>query len=272
MVVPFLGSDFELSELRARLLDLRLDPADELIVADNRRDPVRTPASARNRGARQAGGEWLLFVDADTRPEPGLIEAYFQPAPGERTGVLAGAARDEAAGTGLVARHAVARAQISQHHTLSRSGLAYAQTVNCAVLRSAFEQVGGFAEDARAGEDADLCFRLQQAGWQLEGRPAALVWHRTRDTLPAWLGQLARHGSGAAWVNRRWPGQFPPPPPLGFVRRLAGYALSAIAAAARGDREGVAFALLDGLGAWAFELGRLLSNSPRKAHLRGFRR
>lgn len=275
VIVPFVGSDAEQAQLLGALDALVLGPDDELIIADNRRDPVRTPAFARNRGAREARGEWLVFLDADAEPAPELIDAYLQPLPAERTAVLAGAVRDVAPGGGIVARHAVARAHLSQQTTLQRRQLPYAQTVNCAVRRQAFQEVGGFAETARAGEDADLCFRLQLTGWGIESRPGALARHRGRETIRAWVEQLAVHGSGAAWVNRNWPGEFPPPSVVGFAARLARYAAIALRAAGRGDREAASFALLDALGACAFELGRLLPNARRahrQSHLRGFSR
>jgi mycofactocin glycosyltransferase len=268
VVVPFAGSDEQLRGLEQTLSRLRLHPGDELIIADNRPDPVHTPAYARNAGARGARGEWLVFLDADTVPEPGLIEAYFAPAPGAETAILAGAIRDVAARPTAVAQRGVAQNRMSQRATLDGPGTPYAQTANCAIRRSAFEAVGGFEPSARAGEDADLCFRLRRAGWQLEERPGAAVDHRSRETLRAWLGQMLVHGSGAAWVGRRWHGELPSPGPARLARRLARDVAEAAHAIARGERQAAADALLDLLGATAFELGRLLPNT-RDAGLKG---
>lgn len=268
MIVPFAGSDEQLRALRLTLSKLRLRPGDELIISDNRNDPVRTPAYARNCGARHARGEWLVFIDADTFPDPGLLDAYFDPPPEPGTAVLAGSIRDVALRQTAVARNAVDRERMSQRATLARNGTPYAQTANCAVRREAFEAVCGFCPDARAGEDADLCFRLQRAGWRIEERPGARVEHRSRESVAAWLAQLVRHGSGAAWVERRWPGELSAAGLRRLSRRLARDAADGASALARGDRERATDAALDLLGATAFELGRLIPNT-RRGRLRG---
>jgi glycosyltransferase involved in cell wall biosynthesis len=266
VVVPFAGSDQRLRELHEALWTLRLRPGDELIVADNRLHPVHTPAYARNAGATGARGEWLVFIDADTVPDAGLLDAYFDPPPGPRSGVLAGGIRDVAARDTATALAVVARRQMDQRATLERAGTPYAQTANCAIRRTAFEAAGGFDAAARAGEDADLCFRLQRAGWRIEERPRALVDHRSRATVVAWLRQMLVHGSGAAWIERRWPGELPAPGTGRLARRLARHAAAAARSLAHGDLRATENAVLDLLGAAAFELGRLY---PNTRHRRG---
>lgn len=267
LIVPFAGSDDELMALRRRLDAIKRRQGDELIVSDNRRHQLHTPAFARNEAARTATGEWLVFIDADTVPDTSLLDSYFEPAPEAETAILAGAIVDQAPpGAGLIARYIVDRAQMSDRQTIARTGMPYAQTANCAVRRSAFESVGGFDAHARAGEDADLCFRLSRVGWKLEQRPAAVVAHFPRATLSAWLTQLAIHGSGAAWLERRWPGEFPRSSVHRFFARLARHAAAAVGAATRGDTERAAFALLDIAGACAFAFGRVI---PNKRELTG---
>jgi mycofactocin glycosyltransferase len=280
VIIPFAGSPAAINQLLSNLQDLEHRPDDELIVVDNRQvgaapwppmppgirvleaNTIASPAFARNEGARMAAGEWLVFLDADTRPATALLDAYFTPPPSPATAVLAGGILDVAAEQTLVARRDVARRRWSQDNTVRRPGAPYAQTGNCAVLRAAFERVGGFDEQARAGEDADLCFRIQHSGWALEERPAAVVEHPAASTLRAWVVQQIRHGSGAAWANRRWPGEFPAPGPRWMVVRTLRLVRQAIGHLSRGEVEQAAFALLDLLGACALDLGRLVPNRP----------
>lgn len=252
VIVPFAGTDEELDRCLAAMEALG---ADQLLIADNRPEPraglvdARGFASsyyARQVAARRATGEWLVFLDADTEPEPGLLGAYFDPPPGERVGVLAGGIEDWVAEDTPVARYVAARRKLDQATTLAHPRAPYAQTANCAVRRAAFEAVGGFPDPVRSGGDADLCWRLQAAGWTLESRPRAHVRHRNRASLRALLGQLHRHGAGMMWLERRYPGAFPPPAP----RELAGrFAMLA-------RRHGS----LDFLALWARDVGRLHAN------------
>jgi GT2 family glycosyltransferase len=280
VIVPFAGSPGELDAVVARLLALGRGHWDELIVADNRpgtpaapaelgavrwirADGAASPAAARNAGARAASGDWLVFLDADTEPDLGLLDAYFDPAPGDRVAVLAGGIDDVAARDTAVARYVTERAMMDQRTTLVHPYGPYAQTANCAMRREAFEAVRGFDEGARWAEDADLCWRLAAVGWALEERPGARVSHRNRDTLRALLSQQAGHGAGARWLNRVHPGASPAPRPrelAGLVRWCLRRFVHALRA---GDRDAARLALLDLAARGAFEAGRLRSNLPR---------
>jgi cellulose synthase/poly-beta-1,6-N-acetylglucosamine synthase-like glycosyltransferase len=277
VVVPFRGDADERAELIRRMQRIHLGESDTLRIVDNGpetppelgREPVlmhaperQTSYFARNRGAEAGSNEWLVFLDADVLPVDDLLDRYFDPPPGERVGVIGGGMRDEPEGDTLASRYAALTQAMAHENTLRNLGdeFAYAQTANAAVRRAAFDEVGGFDEDVRSAGDADLCFRIRQAGWGLEVRPAAKVVHRNRRTLRAMARQRARHGAGAAWLSRRYPGVITTRLGLGSpwwtVRTLVG------ALAAR-DRDRITLAVGDVVAHWAFGVGRFTSNDPR---------
>jgi cellulose synthase/poly-beta-1,6-N-acetylglucosamine synthase-like glycosyltransferase len=265
VVVPFAGRPDELAAVRARFGALDLRDGDTLTVVDD--GAGHGSYAARNRGAAPGRAEWLLFCDADAEAPEDLLDRYFAAAPGERSAVLAGGVRDAEPGPGarMAERYAHAHGAMSQAVTLEGRGrFAFAQTANCAVRRAAFEAAGGFRDDVRSGGDADLCFRLATAGWELERREDAAVVHHNRMSVLALARQRARHGAGAAWLAREHPGSSVARRPLGLAWWSVRRAGSGVAALTRGDLDAAAAGLLDGPLVWAFELGRLLPNRPRR--------
>jgi GT2 family glycosyltransferase len=223
VIVPFHGDERAASQTMQALRGLALRPDDELLVADNTADGVlaarhpegfrtrvtRQPYGARNEAAARATGEWLLFTDADCRPRADLLDAYFEPPPGDRVGALAGeivAASAPDRRPTLAERYAADRRLLSSELFLAHPYKPMGVTANLLVRRAAFDAIGGFAEGIRSGGDADLCWRLQDAGWRIEHRPHAIVGHEHRATVRALLRQSARTAAGTRWLEQRHPG------------------------------------------------------------------
>ncbi len=131
--------------------------------------------------------------------------------------------------TGLAVRYGAARSFLGQDAHLAHPYLPRAVAANLLVRREAFEAIGGFYEGVRAAEDTDFSWRLQRAGWRLEGRRSALVEHRYRTTMRALRRQWRGYAAGRAWLGRRYEG-FEPEPAL---RRAAGRVLRRLARARR---------------------------------------
>jgi GT2 family glycosyltransferase len=279
VVVPFKGSAESLEGLVERLTQIRLSAGDTVTIADNRpdgahvegRDSVRvvrvpdrqSSYHARNRGAALGRAPWLLFIDGDVRAPADLLDRYFAQPADERAAVLAGGVQDEEASgdASPVARFTALQGSMGQHNTLDLPGWGYAQTANCAIRRTAFEAVGGFEGSVRSGGDADICFRLRDAGWKLERREGATVLHSNRTSLRKLLRQRARHGAGVEWLAQRYPGSFARKRRLG----LAKWALLSLGRApidaVRGRRDDALVHAIEPLTVWAYELGRMMSNT-----------
>jgi hypothetical protein len=280
VVIPFAGTQAELDDLFGRAVRVPLRPGDTITVVDNRPEgdaPAdarlvaarerRSSYYARNRGAARGSAEWIVFVDADVEPAADLLDRYFARPTGASPAVLAGGVVDEpmnAAERAWAARYAHLRERMGQGNTMVPGEWGYAQTANCAVRRSAFEAVGGFRDEIRSAGDADLCFRLRRAGWELEERPEAVVMHRSRRTLRSMLRQRLRHGSGIGWLEREYPGSFPRKNPVGLAKWTFQSLARGAVAAARGQSDAALVATIEPLDVWALELGRMFPNTTKR--------
>jgi GT2 family glycosyltransferase len=276
VVVPFGGGSTQ--PLRAALEGIDRQEGDELIVADNSGGEAaalsdvakviaatreRSSYHARNAGAGAGESEWILFMDADCVPQPGLLAAYFEARIPPEAGAVAGEIIGDPDQRSLAARYARDRKVLSQTDGLYGRGRTVAATGNLLVRHAAFDELGGFVEGIRSGGDVDFCLRLQSAGWALEFRPRALVLHRHRESVPALLGTFARYGAGSSWLHSRYPavgGRWPLSP-----RELARVGGDVARLTLRGDREQAVFRVIDGLGLVAHNVGYRSSNRVRHA-------
>ena len=288
VVMPFGGHAGQVSSALDALQALDTRSGDELILADNSgvvaAPPAhaahgsravlvipapgeRTPAHARNVGAGRASREWILFLDSDCFPRPGLLEAYFARPVADDVGAVAGELIPGPAGRTLTSRYGAARNFLSAQAHLAHGYLPRAAAANLLVRRAAFEQVGGFYEGLRAAEDTDFAWRLQQAGWRLESCPEALAEHAYRAALGELRRQWRGYAAGRAWLSRRYDGFSPEPAVLRGVgrarRRLRPGRIDEARASASGDPRGRApYLALDALLALEELAGFALSNRP----------
>jgi glycosyltransferase involved in cell wall biosynthesis len=154
----------------------------------------RGPSVARNVGADQARGEKLLFCDADDIVQQGWIAAMSNSL--EAADVVAGSFETGSLNGGpLRPPLPAATRQLGQ----VPAGLA----ANLGVRRSAFDAVGGFDENLRVGEDVDLCWRLQFAGYRFAMQPEAVVAKRDRGTSSEVFVHGVLHGRSGPALYRR---------------------------------------------------------------------
>lgn len=163
-------------------------------------------AAARNLGVCHSTGSVLCFLDADTSPEPGYIEALTRlPAVAPET-VTVGrrrhadfsgidpfvAIKDAAARHPLPEPAWLADAYRDSRDLLDADDRSYRFVIGAVIACSRwfFDEVGGFDEtfDSYGGEDWEWAYRAWLAGAILAHVPDAVAWH-----------------DGAEWAERTVP-------------------------------------------------------------------
>lgn len=269
VIVPFRGDRAAAESLLETLELLLTRPEDQLIVADNTPvgvvadgeaagvEVVHVPAPpsarrARNEGSRRAVNPWLLFLDADCRPDPELLDEYFSSEPAERCGVIAGEVVGDDSQAEALARWARSRRGLMARYHVESGGRPAGIAGNLMLRREAWEEVDGFEEDARSEADVDLCWRVQEAGWTLEYRAQATVAHRDPTGLRDVVRQAWMYGFGKRWLRDRWGAAADPP---GIAVPLARAVGGAVVWTLTGRVERARFKLVDGLVSGAGWLG-----------------
>lgn len=175
------------------------------------------PAHARNRGAREATGDVLLFVDADCLVHPDTlnqIRERFSADP--HLDALIGSYDDAPAAPGLVSQYR----NLLHHHTHQRGpdDVTTFWGACGAVRREAFDAVGGFDETYRTPsiEDVEFGARLVGAGYRIRLMRNVQVKHLKQWTAASlirtdvlaraapWTELLLRHRTVGTGLSLSW--------------------------------------------------------------------
>jgi GT2 family glycosyltransferase len=171
------------------------------------RQPNQGLSAARNVGLQAATGSIVVYTDADCFADAQWIAQLvhqFQrsdaaavggpnlsPEDGWRAGCVAAAPGQPT--------HVLESDQVAEH----------IPGCNMAFRREALVAINGFDTLYRkAGDDVDICWRLQQAGHWIAFAPGAVVWHHRRQKPRAYLQQQAGYGEAEALLQLKHPDKF----------------------------------------------------------------
>jgi GT2 family glycosyltransferase len=195
-----------------------------LVVDDGSTDPMTRTAeefgfnlirtenlglsSARNIALEVATGEIIAYIDDDAYPDPDWL-TYLVSAFRNSDHVGIGGPNIPPPGSGWIA-DCVANAPGNPTHVLLTDETAeHIPGCNMAFRKDALAAVGGFDPQFRAaGDDVDLCWRIQEKGWTLGFHPAAQVWHHRRGTLRAFWKQQVGYGRAESLLEKKWPQKY----------------------------------------------------------------
>jgi O-antigen biosynthesis protein len=172
------------------------------------RTPNRGLGSARNTGLEAATGEIVAYIDDDAYPDPHWLR-YLAAGFAGRSHAGIGGPNIPPLGDGTIADCVAASPGRPIHVLLSDEEAEHIPGCNMAFRRHALAAIGGFDPRFRAaGDDVDVCWRLQERGWTLGFSPAALVWHHARNSIRAYWKQQRGYGRAEAILERKWPEKY----------------------------------------------------------------
>jgi GT2 family glycosyltransferase len=214
-----------------RLCDAVLAEADGLIIVDNGSSPTlmrtlrhladaqparvqlianddnRGLAAAQNQGIEAAfrrGADWVLLLDDDSVPRPGMLAAFADALAAardpQRVALLAAAIlQPEAAGQTrywtMRGKWRVARRRLG---SAVEEDAIFAIASGSLVRNEAIKSLGGLREDFFIDYvDVEFGLRLKRAGWRILVVPRAMLEHRlgnpTRHAFGAWSFKSTNH-------------------------------------------------------------------------------
>ncbi len=207
------------------LMALRYPSYDVIVVNDGSRDATleiaqRFPqvriisqenqglSAARNVGIAAATGEFVAFTDSDCVVDPDWL-TYLSHAFVHGGFVAVGGPNLPPPEESRTAACVAASPGGPTHVLLNDQVAEHIPGCNMAFRTEVLRQIGGFDAVFRAaGDDVDLCWRLQNEGHVIGFSAAAMVWHFRRNTVKAYLRQQMGYGAAEALLFFKHPYRF----------------------------------------------------------------
>jgi cellulose synthase/poly-beta-1,6-N-acetylglucosamine synthase-like glycosyltransferase len=165
-------------------------------------------SSARNTGLKAATGEIVAYIDDDAHADPHWLR-YLASTFMNTQHVGVGGPNIAPPDDGLIAECVAHSPGNPVHILLSDSEAEHIPGCNMAFRQAALAAIGGFDPQFRiAGDDVDVCWRLQQKGWTLGYSPGAMVWHYRRNSVRAYWKQQHNYGKAESFLEKKWPEKY----------------------------------------------------------------
>jgi len=165
-------------------------------------------SNARNTGMHHSNGDIIAYIDDDAYPDSHWLH-YLAYAYANSEHAAMGGPNIVPEEDGSIAI-CVANSPGGPVHVLATDEIAeHIPGCNLSVRKDKLMKIGGFDPVYRAaGDDVDVCWRLQHAGYTIGFHPSALVWHHRRNSLKAYWRQQQGYGKAEALLEAKWPEKY----------------------------------------------------------------
>ena len=165
-------------------------------------------SNARNTGWQEASGEIIAYIDDDAYPDPHWLQ-YLAHTFMTTDYVGVGGPNIAPPGDGPIADCVANSPGGPVQVLISDVEAEHIPGCNMSFRREALAEIDGF--DARyraAGDDVDLCWRLQAAGGKIGFNAAAVDWHHRRNSILMYWKQQQGYGKAEALLEEKWPEKY----------------------------------------------------------------
>lgn len=164
------------------------------------------PATARNRGVKEAKGDIILFTDADCVPTGNWIEEMVRPFKSPHIAAVKGAYLTNQ--KEVVARLAQVEFEERFEMLKKADSIDMVDTYSAGFRKAIFSQMGGFDTTfpVANNEDTDLSYKMSRHGFKMAFNPVAVVYHlKHPDSIKKYARLKFWRGYWRMVVYKRFP-------------------------------------------------------------------
>ncbi len=174
------------------------------------------PGAARTTGYAAGTQPFVAFVDADVAPSADWVQRLRPFFADPVVAAVGPRVLPEVTGASPIELYEQTRSELDMGSAPSRvvAGVPAGWLPSAAMMVRRSAILGApFEAGLRIGEDVDLIWRLDEAGWTVRYVPEVVCLHQVRNSLREFSARRAGYGSSAADLERRHPRRLIPAQP-----------------------------------------------------------
>lgn len=226
-IIPIIKINDYIRESIPKILEIPRDDFEIIVYPDkgHKTDEIwpktrqiesdRRPSVKRSQAMRDAKGEFLVFIDDDAYPKSDILDILDKDFENENIAAVGGPAITPENDTflqkvsGAVYLSYFSGGFPERYVSLGKKKfITDWPSVNLAVRKNIFLEVGGFNCDYWPGEDTKFCLDIikkVKAKNKIIYDPNAVVWHHRREGLFRHLKQISGYGIHRGFFAKRYP-------------------------------------------------------------------